>query len=218
MCDIQIKVAVQSDLSMIRDFLAVHFHDKEPIELSHVDKIDKVKPDENFLTDCIKSEATLVAFAGNDLIGVLLAAKIFHDEAERNLQCANEVESKKTADILRFLSFIDARADYCNRLKVSHCLHILIISIHPSYHRRGIAKKLFELCVQIGERKKFPAITIDCTNVFTSRIAESFNFVCTSTVTYDEYNKHIGEMLFIPTYPHIDIKSYAKLYNENSQS
>lgn len=218
MCDVKVKVAERSDLSGIRDFVADNFHDKEPIELSHVDKTDKMKPDENFLLDCIGCKATLMAFSGDDLIAVLLALKIFPTEAERNLECANEVNSKKSADILRFLSFIDAKADYCNRLKVSHCLHVMIISVHPSYHRRGIAKKLFEICMEIGREKKFPAITVDCSNFFTTKIAETFNFTCVSTVTYDEYNKHIGEKLFMPTEPHIDIKSYAKLYEENSQS
>lgn len=218
MCNIKVKVAARSDLSVIREFVAVYFHDKESIELSHIDKTDKMIPDENFLLDCIDCETTLMGFEGDDLIAVLLAGKILPNEAERNLACANEVKSKKAADILRFLSFIDAKADYCNRLKVSHCLHVNIISVHPNHHRQGIAKKLFELCMEMGKLKSYPAITVDCTNFFTTKIAENFNFTCLSTVTYDEYNEHVGERNFVPNDPHIDIKSYAKVYEENCQS
>lgn len=211
MFDIKFKAAERSDLSVIREFVDENFHDKEPIEQSHIDKTDKMKPDENFLLDCIDCETSLMAFDGDKLIAILLAGKIQPDEAERNLECAKHIKSRKAADILKFLSFIDAKADYCNRLKVSYCLHVHIIAVHPHYHRQGIAKKLFELCIENGRRKNFPAITMDCTNFFTSKIAEKFDFAHVSTVTYDEYNQRVGEKLFISSEPHTDIKSYAKV-------
>lgn len=211
MSDIKFRAAERSDLSVIRDFADDNFHDKEPIELSHIDKNDKMKPDENFLLDCIGCETSLVAFDGDVLIAVLLAGEIHANEAERNLECAKHIGSRKSADILRFLSFVDAKADYCNRLKVSSCLHVHIVAVHPRYHHRGIAKKLFELCMEIGRQKKFPAITMDCTSFFMMKIAERFGFEHVSTVTYDEYNKEVGETRFISREPHIDIRSYAKV-------
>lgn len=215
MFDIKFRAAKNSDLSAIRDFVDENFHDKEPIEQSHIDKNDKMKPDDDFLLDCIDCETSLMAFDSDKLAAVLLAGKIHPNEAERNLECAKHIESKKAADILKFLSFIDAKADYCNRLKVSNCLHVHIITVHPRYHRQGIARKLFELCIEIGRRKKFPAITMDCTNLFTSRIAEKFAFTHVSTVTYDEYNESLGEKVFVAREPHTDIKSYAKVLGKN---
>lgn len=116
---LELKVRVASDLFAIWDFVALHFHDKDPLELSHVDKVDKMKPDDTFLLDCIDSEATLLGFDDDKLVSVLLAGKILPNDAERNFECAKHVTSKKASDILRFLSYIEAKADYCNRLKVS---------------------------------------------------------------------------------------------------
>lgn len=215
MLDLKIRVAGKSDLSAIREFVAVHFHDdKEPLETSHVDKVDKMKPDDSFLLDCIDSEATLLGFDGDKLVSVLLAGKILPNDAERNFECAKHVASKKAADILRFLSYIEAKADYCNRLKVSQCLHVHIITVISSYQRQGIAKQLFKRCFEIGREKNFPAITVSCSSFFTEKIAENLKFTCISTTTYDEYNSHVGEKLFIPNQPHIEIKSYAKFYDE----
>ena len=211
MLDIKFKTAKKSELELVRNFVYENFHDKEPIERSHIDKKYKMKPDENFLLDCLEDETSFMAFDGDKLIAVLLAGKIFSDLAERNFECSKKMKSKKTADILKFLSFVDAKADYCNRFKVSCCLHVHIINVHPNYHRQGIARQLFELCIEIGRQKQFPVITMDCTNFFTSKIAEKFEFSLVSSVTYEEYNNHVGDQSFIANEPHTEIKSYAKI-------
>lgn len=212
MAELKIKVAEVSDLTVISDFLVAHFHDKEPLERSHVNKVDKMIPEYDFILDCISHETTLMAFVDDELIGVLLSGKILPDEAERNLESAKQMASEKCADILRFISYNEWKADFCNKMSVPYCLHIHIISVHTNYQGRGIAKKLFSFCVEIGKIKSFPAFSVDCSSIFTSRIAESFGMTLYSIVTYDEYNKHIGEVKFIPSEPHTVIKSYAKLY------
>lgn len=212
MCEVDIRIAHLSDLIEIREFASEHFHDKEPIEMSHIDKTDKMVPDDDFLRDCISNETTLMAFADDALVGILISGKILPDEAERNRECAEQVKSKKSADILRFLSFVEEKADYCNELKVTHSLHIHIISVHPKHQGFGIARKLFEYCIDNGRGKGFPAVSVDCSSVFTVKIAEKYGMTCLSTLTYDEYSKHIGETLFIPMEPHTVIKSYAKVF------
>lgn len=213
MAELQIKVAKVGDLNMINEFLVAHFHDKEPLERSHVNKVDKMIPDDDFLLDCINCETTLMAFYDDVIVGILLSGKILPDEAERNLECAKHLASKKCADILRFVSYNEWKADFCNKMSVPYCLHVHIISVHSNYQSLGIAKKLFGSCVEIGRIKNYPAFSVDCSNFFTSKIAEKFEMTLVSTVTYDEFNKHIGEERFIPSEPHTEIKSYAKVYD-----
>lgn len=213
MCEMETKIAVASDLKAINNFLAKNFHDIEPIEMSHVDKTDKMIPDDHFILDCIANETTLMAFTGGDLVGVLLSGKILPNEAESNLECSKHIKSKKSADVLKFLSYIDSKADYCNRLGVPHCLHIHIVSTHPKHQGLGIAKSLFKSCIESGQSKSYPAITIDCSNFITAKIAESFGLTCLSTVTYDEYNEKIGDKIFIPSVSN-EIRCYAKLYEK----
>lgn len=218
MCDVTIRIAERSDLSLINNFATDFFHDQEPIESSHVDKSDKMVPDDEFVLDCIDCGTTLMAHDGDKLIGVMIAGKILPDEAERSLEWAKQMKSKKSADVLKFLSYIEAKADSCKRLQVPQCLHIHIISVHPNHQGLGIAKKLFAACIVNGRSKNYPALTIDCSNVFTARIAESFELKLLSTVTYDEYCTHIGEKLFIPSQPHIKITTYAKVYGSGLEN
>lgn len=211
MSDVEIKIAGPSDLLNIHKFLSEFFHDKEPIERSHVDKSFKMVPDDEFLLECIDCETTLMAMKDNKLIKVLVAGKILSNEAERNIESARHLEPKKAKDILKFLSYIEAKADHCNRLKVRFCLHIHIVSVHSNCQGHGIASQLFKYCVDNGQAKNYPATSTDCTNKFTAKIAEKLGMICIATVTYEEYNQFVGETSFVPNMIHDVIKSYALL-------
>lgn len=212
MSDFKIKFAISSDFKEIYDFLDFHFHGgAEPIQLAHPHKDVRMHPDKDFLQSCIDCGTTLKAVIGDTLVGVLIAAKIGEREHERNEKASRVTDSEKSADVLKLLSFIDEKANYCNRLGVPEVLHMHIVSVHKDYLGQGIARKLFEFCIENGRQLKYRAITVDCTNHFTAKIAQKLEFKLVSIVTYDEYNEYIGKTLFVPTAPHTEIKSYALL-------
>lgn len=212
MSDFAIEFASSDDFTQIYEFLDFHFHDgAEPIQLAHPDKSARMHPDKEFIKSCIDCGTTLKALTGDALVGVLIAAKIGEHEHERNEKAANVSDSKKSADVLKLLSYVDAKANYCNRLGIPEVLHMHIVSVHKDHLGRGIARKLFEFCVENSKRLKCGAITVDCTNYYTAKIAEKLDFKLMSIVSYDEYNEHIGEKLFEPSAPHTEIKSYALL-------
>lgn len=205
-----IKFATSGDIDEIYEFLDDNFHNSaEPIQLAHIDKNERMHPHKEFLNSCIECGTTLTAFIGNVLVGVLIAAKIHNREHERNAEEAKTCDNKKSADVLKFLSYIDEKANYCNRLEIPEALHMHIVSVHKDYLGRGIAKKLLEFCIENARQLKFQAVTVDCTNYYTAKIATKLDFKLISIVTYDEYNEHIGEKLFTPIAPHTEIKSYA---------
>jgi hypothetical protein len=209
---IRVKVAREIDFAAIINFLCLHFNAHEPIKKFHVRKSEPMDPPPtNLIKDCIASGTTLMAFSGDELAGVLVAGKIDEDVAEKDLKYA-EVLRPKGVDIYKFSSFIGAKTNLCERLKISCSLHIHMLSVSSNHQRKGIAKKLFNFCILNGRINRYPAIGVDCTSDYTAKIAESFGMKLISTVTYDEYNEHIGEKLFVPTGPHKDIRSYAKLY------
>lgn len=206
----EIRFAIGSDFDQIYDFLDDNFHNSaEPIQLAHEDKDVMMHPHKEFLISCIDCGTTLMAFIGNVLVGVLIAAKIHNREHERNAETAKACDTKKSADVLHFLSYIDEKANYCNRLQIPEALHMHIVSVHKNYLGRGIAKKLLEFCIENAKQLKFRAVTVDCTNYYTAKIATKLDFKLISIVTYDEYNEHIGKKLFTPIAPHTEIKSYA---------
>lgn len=212
MSDIEIRIADESQVSEISEFVCQHFNGHEPIQLFHVRKEEMMDPPpSDMLRDSVESKTTLLAYKEGELVGVLIAGLISSDVAKKDLEYA-ELFGPKGNDVFEFLSYIGETADVCGRLNVSHCLHIHILSTHMNHLRQGIAAKLFEYCHANGQSKHFPALSVDATSFYTKRIAERFNMKCINTLTYEEYNVHIGKKLFEPIEPHHEIKTYAKIY------
>lgn len=217
MSDIKIRIADESDATRVSDFICLHFNDYEPIQVFHVRKAEEMDPPpRELLLECVESETMLMAFDGTQLVGVLIAGEISSDVSDKDLEFA-ETFGPKATEVFELLSYVGEKADLCNRLKVPRSLHIHIISVHSSRLREGIASKLFEFCIENGRSRNYPLISVDCTSFFTRKIAEKFGMICLSTVTYDEYNKHIGKQLFVPCKPHTEIRTYTMFVDANKK-
>lgn len=213
-----IKIAIESDLDSISKFIKTNFEVMEPVMQSYQLKttatndsrseIDKVLNE--FHLECIKSQTAFVAYTlENELVGVLLSNKIEPKHCEETLELTSD---GRFEDFCKLMAYVGSKADVFKRLNVQHSLHIEIISVHKDYVGRGIASKLFEECLKQAKALNFPALSLDCTSYFTSKICEKNNLELLSTVSYDEFNSHAGELLFIPNEPHTLIKSYGIVF------
>lgn len=215
MTDVQIKIADESQFDEISDFICLHFNGHEPIQQFYYrPDLPMDPPPVDLVKESIESQTLFLAYIGDKLVGVLIASEINSEIGDKDLEYA-EVFGTKGVDVFEFLAYIGEKANICERLKVARSLHIHMISVHLDYLKQGIAKMLFESCVNSGREKNFPAVSVDATNFYTARIAEKFQMKCLSTVTYDEYNKHTGKNIFIPQQPHSEIKTFAKIYPAN---
>jgi arylalkylamine N-acetyltransferase len=204
-----IRTAVESDASEVLDFLNQFFHNCDPLELSHPESGHK-STNVDFLLKSIRNESLLLAIetCTSTMAGILIAAPVDAKEAEKLKQIAAESEPKR-ADIYNILSYVEHKADYCRRFDVNRSLHIHIVCVHPIYRGQQIATRLFKTCLEQTRRKNFKLISVDCTSVYSARIAEALGMHCISSVTYQEYNNYLGKCLFIPSQPHMEIKSFA---------
>lgn len=217
MSDIKIRIAALGEAEAISEFVCTHFNGCEPIQVFHVRKDEIMDPPPmELILECIQSKTMLMAYSNEKLVGILIAGEINSDVSEKDLEFA-ETFGPKGVDVFELLSYVGEKADLCNRLKVPRSLHIHIISVHVNHLRKGIASQLFEFCIKNGRLKKFPLVSVDCTSFFTTRIAEKFGLSCLSTVTYDEYSKHIGKQLFIASKPHTEIRTYAMFLDDFKQ-
>lgn len=216
MTDITIRAAKSNEIEKVSAFVCLHFNGFEPIQVFHVRKGEEMDPPPlDLLMESVESGTLLLAFSGEQLAGVMIAGEITSEVSDQDLSYTKDF-GPKGVDVFQFLAFIGEKTDLCNRLKVPRSLHIHIVSVHTEFLRQGIAKKLFERCIETGREKGYPAVSVDCTSAFTAKIAESLGLICVSTVTYEEYNKSIGKELFTPSEPHHDIKTYAKLYDSRN--
>lgn len=85
-----------------------------------------------------------------------------------------------------------------------------MVAVHSDYKNQGIAKKLFESCFQLAQQRNLKVVCVDCTNFYTSKIAQKIGMELVSTVTFDEYNKHLGTHLFASRPPHNAIRTFVK--------
>lgn len=217
---IKIKIAIESDLESISYFIKIHFEAMEPIMKSYQLKTAATNDSRSeidnalneFHLECIKSQTAFVAYSlENELVGVLLSNKIEPKHSEETLEFASKLSGRKFADFCKLMAYVGSKADVFKRLNVQQSLHIEIISVHKNFLGRGIASKLFDECFKQAKALKFPALSLNCTSYFTSRICEKNDLELLSTVSYDEFNSHAGKLLFIPNEPHTLIKSFGIL-------
>lgn len=209
---VYIRIANESDASNILDFKNLHFHNCEPLELAHPESGHESKNIE-MIYEAIRNGSMLMAVqegTSKTLVGILIACPVGVDESEKLKVRAATIGVQKRADIINFLAYIEKKANFCERFGVEESLHIHIVSVHPVYRGQHIARKLFEACLAIAKSKGFKLISVDCTSMYSARIAESLGMECISTVTYQEYNNYLGKCLFIPNLPHKEIKSFAR--------
>lgn len=216
MSNVTIKKAVESDLQKIVDFMDSHFVNSEPSISSHVkkdEKLDDIPP--NLEMEALRTETLLLAYIGEELVGLLIATEETNEQHETKNE-KSLAEKSKGEDIGDLLVYISKYVDQCNKLNVPRCLEVKIISTHSDHLRKGIAKKLFEAILETAKVKKFPAITVHCTSYYTAKIAQSFGMQCIAVLSYDDYNKKIGKVLFVPTEPHTEIRAYAMLLDNKN--
>lgn len=86
-----------------------------------------------------------------------------------------------------------------------------MVAVHPDYRNQGIAKKLFEFSFQLAQKRNLKVVFADCTNFYTTKIAEKIGMDCVSNVTFNDYNKYLSANLFATYPPHTSIKTFVKM-------
>lgn len=215
MSGLTIRIAEKIDATAVRNFFGLHFNNLEPLHMSHAinkDKLSDLPP--ILIENRIESQQTLLAFEGDELVGVLMADKITPDEEASVL---DREFCQKDLDICDLLRFVEKKADYFNRLKVPYYLHINMLSVHPAHMRKGIAGKLFEFSIANAELRDYPAITADCTSLFTQKIAEKQGLVLLSTVRMRNITRPLEKRSLNPTTP-IQRFVHTRRYTRNKNS
>jgi ribosomal protein S18 acetylase RimI-like enzyme len=205
-----IRLAKESEATDVLNFNNSFFINVEPIQVAHSEQCE-ASDDDSFFLDSAKQKLTLLVFDEvQKLVGFLIAKVLTHDSSKQLRESALSSGDIVDADTLNFLAFIEDKSDILTKFHLDKCLQIFMISVHPDYCNQSIATKLFEASFTMAKLRSFDLISVDCTSKFTSNIAEKLSMDLISTVTYDEYNKHLGKQLFTPLPPHTDIRTFVK--------
>jgi arylalkylamine N-acetyltransferase len=208
--NISIRVAKSDDYEAILDLIRKHCYEEEPITISHPIPGHTVD-DENFSMSHIVHDTVLLAIddESEKIAGVLIAGPIYPGDADEMLKSA-EKSSRKWGDIQKLLAYIGKKADVLGKFNLDKALHCHLLTVHQAYRGNRIGQGLFEQSFENARKLNYKLMSVDCTSVFSARVAERCGMECISAVTYAEYNEAIGEQLFRPQKPNLEIKTFAK--------
>lgn len=207
MLEIYFKIANRKNHSEILEFLREEFYKFEPLTLAHPTP-GHTEDDENFSISHLEYGATILALEkGTDqLVGVLIAGPVKPGDIE------NEIESARTTkwfEIARLLAYVEQKAKVHKKFNVFESLHIHVMAVKSSCRGNQIGGKLLEECLKHAKKQRHTLVSIDCTSVQSSRIAERAGMQLISEVTYEEYNKLIMGNFFRIIPPNFGIKTFA---------
>lgn len=210
---ILIRCAEQSDAADIYEFKTIYFDKANPIELAYPIE-GRAETNIQRIIDAITHGVVLMAIEKetSKLVGFLAAAPIdsSYIQKTKDLLSAESFNNQKLKDIYNFFVYVEEKADLFGKFDVDVCFQIQLASVHPDHQGQKIATKLFQSILNVASLKKYKLISVDCSSAYTSKISENFGMDCIASVSYQEYNDHVGKVLFKPVEPHTEIKVYAK--------
>jgi GNAT superfamily N-acetyltransferase len=159
----------------------------------------------------IAHETVLIALddKNDKVIGACIAGPKEAGDAEKMLE-ESEKSEKKWGDIQKLVAYIGKKADVFGKFNVEKALYCHALAVHRDYRGNKIGQKLFEKSFENAKKLNFKILFADCTSVFSIKISEQVGMECVSTVTYDEFNKVIGQELFLSHPPNTQIKTFVK--------
>lgn len=206
------RIAESTDKDNILRFIREHYYPEEPITIGR-EPLQQSAEDEEFSLSTIEHGTTIVATDTdtNSIVGVLLSSPIVPGDADEMIEEAAHCSSKKWSEILLLLAHLEHKANVCERYKVSRALHMHVMGVNKHLRGHSIGVKLMQKCMEQGKKLGYPIASVDCTSVYSIRIAEKLNMVCISEVAYADYTNDAGEQIFRPPAPHTHIKTFINL-------
>lgn len=213
--DVKFRIAMKSDRERISEFNHKHFYPGEPITLGS--KIGHpTDGEEKYTLDSIDFGTSIISYTLNchgqeEIIGVVISEISYPHDIDEMIEEANSIgdDQKHWRDMLNFWIWIDQTADIFNKMNIDRSLHIHSLAVHSAYRGRGLGKVLIKKQIEIAKEHEFPAVCIDCTSVYTMKIAESLGMKSYSWVPYTEIKDDHGQQLFYPPEPHTFFGTYA---------
>lgn len=213
--NVKFRIALKTDRERISEFNHKHFYPEEPITVGSKTGIPS-EWEETYTLDSINFGTSFIAYTINvqgneEIIGVVISMIAFPHDIDEMVQEANNCsnEQKNWRDMLNFWIWIDQQANIFKSMNIERSLHIHSLAVHSAYRGRGLGKELVKKQIALAKERDFPAVSIDCSSVYTIKIAESLGMKSYSWVPYTEIKGADGHQLFFPSEPHSFFGTFA---------
>lgn len=198
----EVQKVKESEAESIVDFKNRYFHNQYPMEMAAGGHYST--QDTDMIVEAIRNGFVLKVVETNSstVVGFVIGLK-------SNTGVSGTETDPKRENIIEMLKFVEDKAKFIERYNRSRRMHLRTLSVHPDFRGHKVGTKLLKASVVEAKRMDFDILTVNCSNLYSGKIAANVGFELVSTVTFQEYNDHVGKQIFTPVEPHIDIKSYA---------
>lgn len=135
-----------------------------------------------FLPVALPERLTIVATAGDGIVGAALAIK-FTTEPPPEI----EATSPNYPPIGALIAELEGDFERDNVGRLSTCLHIHMLAVDPRHRDRGIAQALLQASEANGRNQGFTSMLADATNPTSRRAFERAGFKAINEVRYDGF-------------------------------
>lgn len=203
------RIAKADDYNELYVFLNRTFYKDEPINAGFV--LEGPVPEDTVYTlSTLGLETSVVAIdkTDNKIIGVCMTGPGLPSDIEDMRKEIGKTANRKFQQYLRLYIHIDTESSIHVRHNIERTLHVHGVAVDPRYRGQGIGCALVRRAYEIGKNLSYPVGSINCSSVYTIRIAEKLNMRMVSSIAYEDIRDENGERLIYPPAPHTHIQTF----------
>jgi GNAT superfamily N-acetyltransferase len=147
---------------------------------------------------------------GNQIVGACITGVDTPNATLRVIEESKLTASKKWSQYLRLYAQLDSESKIYQRFNVNEVFHVHALVVDANYRNRSIGGKLMEKCYQLGASRGYEVCSVNCSSVYTEKIAINCKMQFMSEIAMDSFVDENGMRLIYPPAPHTHIRTYAK--------
>ncbi|CAD7081042.1 unnamed protein product [Hermetia illucens] len=215
MSEVDIRVAVPDDFQDILYGFRTYFWPHEPLSSGY--KIKTASPsEEEFVMSTLHKGMSLIATdpdRGDKVVG-FLTIEIFSPEllAKWDELGKDKPKDERMEAMRGIYDKLIENTNVFEMYKVDKVLWLLCLGVDQAMRGKNIGTKLVERGMSMAESLGCKVIEMDCTSVFSTRIAERTGMKSISEIAYKDYVDANGEQIFNPPAIHTHIRRFIKIH------
>ncbi|XP_075235003.1 arylalkylamine N-acetyltransferase-like 2 [Lycorma delicatula] len=157
---------------LIRKFLKQYYLRDDPVLVAA--GLNKSNVLLDFFTKNIKEEIVLLAInpKSGRVLGVACNIVVYPDTAKKiKEEAAKEIKDDPAYRMVCFFADVTEKAKLFERFGINETFDCSFLATHPSIRKKGVGKYLVLSSRELARSIGYPLFRIDCTSIFSSRIA-----------------------------------------------
>lgn len=213
--NIKFKISSISDKERINQFNHKYYYPHEPINIGS-NFGEPTRDEETFVLNSINHGTSLIAYIENsqgqeEMIAIVLSEILTPPDLDEMIKEEKEIpgDNLNWKEMLNFFIWTNESSNLFNKMNVNQMLFVHTLAVHSDYRNRGLGKLMIKKQIEIAKELLLPALRLDCSNLYTAKMAESLGLQAYTWVPYTEIRNNDGFQIFHPPEPHKHFGTYA---------